>query len=420
MLRQALIVALTAGLLMLASSVTLGHVLAVVQPGIAASLIPCNAVAKATEARAIAFADDATAEQIALAKAKAHAALRCSPLIARALVVLGLAATRAGDDAAGRPFLKQAERLTRRDVDAQLLLLEDAVKRRQVGETLAHYDTALRTNVESEELLFPTLAEAVADPQLRPDVIALLRKSPPWTERFLLVAAGPTPALPYLPALLAGLDGAFKPSESLSRLIIQRLIDAGHLAPAQTLFHQATGRALSPTGRVTNGDFAEAGDWPPFDWQVTNNAGIGGSINRADPGLDAFSGGGKSGVAAQQIMALPPGNYTISTEAEASADPIAYASWVVKCATGSSRTVAALSIPATGERSAASDVFSIGPDCPYQWLRLSIAAGEPHYRRITVRSVAVERMSAAPAPVRQLRRSSRIKRARGRGRYRRF
>lgn len=412
---RALIVLLVAGLVLLSVSVTLGHVIATIEPEVAATLVPCNGVAKATAARSVAFDNDATPAELTAARGAARDAIRCSPLIARALAVIGQVEIARGDDVASRHTLKLAERLSRRDLDAQLLLLEDSVKREQVGETLHHYDIALRTNIDADTLLFPTLAQAVTDSRLRPDVIALLRRSPPWADRFFATASEMDKVLPHLPQVLDALGSAFVASDRLNRKILDRLIEKQQFAPAQVMIRHLTGRMLPIPDRVNNGDFAGPGDWPPFDWEVVNRDGIGASINRADPGLEAFSGGGQTGVAAQQVVALSAGGHAIATEAETSPDDLSYASWTITCAGGSGRTIAALPIPATGERAAASTSFVVPENCPYQWLRLTFAAGEPEYRRLTIRSLTIEPAAIEPAP--SLRK--RGKRYRGSRRYRR-
>lgn len=412
---RTLIVLLIAGLLLLSVSVTLGHIIATIRPEIAATFVPCNGVAKATAARTIAFAENATPADLEAAKSGAQDAIRCSPLIARALAVIGQVEVARGDSAAAHRTLSLAERLSRRDLDAQLLLLEESVKRDQVGNTLHHYDIALRTNIDAEALLFPTLAQATTDPRLRPDVIALLRRSPPWADRFFAAASEMDGVLPQLPQIFEELGGAYVANDRLNRKILDQLIEKEHFAAAQVMIRQLTGRVLPIPDRVTNGDFAGASDWPPFDWEVVNSGGIGASINRADPGLEAFSGGGQTGVAAQQVVALSAGGHAISTEAEASPDELSYASWVITCAGGGGRRIATLPIPATGERAAASTSFVVPENCPYQWLRLSFAAGEPRYRRLTIRSLAIEPAAIAPAPIPR----NRPRRYRGSRRYRR-
>lgn len=358
LLARGLIVMVTIALLALSSSVTLGHVFAATRPAMAARLIPCNAVAKATDALTTAYSSEATQAEVMAARAQAVAALRCSPLISRALVVLALERLRNGDQQQSHLFLKQAERLSRRDLDAQLLLLEDAVVRRDVTETLVHYDTALRTNIAAAPVLFPTLATAIADPGLQPEILALLRTPPPWSEPFFVAAARQPAALPELPSIFAKLGDAYRPSDLLQRHVMKRLIATDNFGPAGTLLYQITGRTFPASERITSGNFTLSGEWPPFDWELLDGAGLGASLDNANAGLDVFSNG-QSGVAAQQILSLPPGTFMIKTHAQATRDPNGYASWHVTCATKDKQTLAILTIPAVGDRVAVSKRFQV-------------------------------------------------------------
>lgn len=386
---RGLIIGSTIILLALSVSVTFGHVFAVTQPDAVAQLIPCNAVAKATAARAKMISSQAIDAERRQASAHALASLRCSPLIARALVVLGLDKLRDGDSHGSAPYLRQAERLSRRDLDAQMLLLEQSVTDGNIGETLRHYDTALRVNRRTEIALFPTLANAMADPDLQPDILALLRTSPPWTDRFLYAAAGQTAALPQLPGIFEKLGKDFPIGEALNRHVMRRLISEGYFDSAQRLVRQVTGRPSARSTLITNGDFSSEGDWPPVDWQLLSNGGVGATIDVAEKSLQAFSNGEK-GIAAQQILSLPPGRFTIRTEAEATSDINSYASWNISCADKSGRTLAVLTIPAIGEQVVVLASFRVPEECRYQWVRLAFINAEPQYRNVVVKSVAID------------------------------
>lgn len=139
----------------------------------------------------------------AFAQVAAGLAAPQRPFAAWGPAALQLAAV-PGDEAVTRTRMELVERLTRRDVAAQLWLLQDAARRNDVGGTLRGYDVLLRTRSELRDPLTKQLASAlVADP-VRVALARYADPRTPWFPDFLRAASVQGQAEPAA-AILAGL-----------------------------------------------------------------------------------------------------------------------------------------------------------------------------------------------------------------------
>ena len=147
-------------------------------------IIPSDAAARLV---AIESTMRAGAEQVdgAVAAGYARAALADDPLNPRALRVLATLADSAGQAARAEALLGASERVTRRELLTQLILIEFAVQRGQIGRALAHYDRALSVHPESGALLYPVLGRAIADPAIRRGLLPYVEADRPWIPGFL-------------------------------------------------------------------------------------------------------------------------------------------------------------------------------------------------------------------------------------------
>ena len=69
---------------------------------------------------------------------------------------------------------RRAERVSRRDLANELLLIEATARHDDVATTLTHFDRALLVYPDANQQLFPVLSRALSDPQIR----AALAKDP--------------------------------------------------------------------------------------------------------------------------------------------------------------------------------------------------------------------------------------------------
>lgn len=248
-------------------------------------------------------ADRARADKIAAS------ALRHDPTAIQAVSTLGIDAAIRGDAAATRRWFNYAQYLSRRDLRTQLWAIEDTVARGDVPGALRHYDIALRTSRLASDLLFPVLASAIADPQVRAAVGNVLSQKPIWNERFIDYAADHG-SDPQTIALLFR-DLARTPvtvPDQAKAIVVQRLIATGRYDQAWAYY--ASLRRGADRNRSRDPQFAAAPASPaPFDWMPVNDRGIvatiaGGAVNFGAPSS-------VGGVMLRQIQMLAPGTYVL-------------------------------------------------------------------------------------------------------------
>lgn len=164
------------------------------QPDRALGIIRYDALAQAQLASRMQIKPE-TATDPATAMALAKTALRREPGSATAVRVIGFVKLSNGDVDGAIQALNYTHALTRRDLAAELWLIEYNVQLGRVRQALNHFDAALGTSREIQLTLLPVLATAIADPRLiRPmeDFLANDRWWRPWALFYL--AQGPAPS----------------------------------------------------------------------------------------------------------------------------------------------------------------------------------------------------------------------------------
>jgi hypothetical protein len=254
-----------------------------------------------------------------------------------AVSTLGLQAQMHGDTGQARRIFDYAQMLSRRHLATQLWVIEDAVARGDIALALRHYDIALRTSSRAPDVLFPVLGSAIGQPEVRRDLIALLRQRPLWAGDFVgfLAAGGTDPRA--VADVLQGLRGSGVPvtAEAVA-FLVNRLLDAGAVGDAWRYYAATRGVA---DRRMSRDPEFEANLSTPsvFDWTPVNDAGIVTSFQRGPSGglFDFATSSGTGGIVLQQIQLLPPGTYRLdgrSTGIEQPAALLPY--WVLSCRGG--------------------------------------------------------------------------------------
>jgi hypothetical protein len=235
-------------------------------------------------------------------KEAARAAIRREPLAARALVILALAEN---DAARRRSILGSTARLTRRDLSLQTLLIEEHSKARDYPATMAALDAMLRVHPEQREVFFPAMAKTLADqPAVIPAFARLLARPLPWRESFLgfaVTAPGAPDNLAALRGRIALDDGEF------DRKLIARLAADGRFALAEQLYAK-----LSHTERDRDGAGAWSADYPPFDWQLTDQPGLRAQSGERPGTLEIAARPGNGGVVAARVMRNPGAPFVLA------------------------------------------------------------------------------------------------------------
>lgn len=312
------------------------------------------------------------ASRIAQVEQFAQQALLQDPTAVTAAATLGISAQTRGDGARADRLLNYAQRLSRRDLQTQIWAIEAAVTRGDIRGALRHYDIALRTSSKAPDLLFPVLASAISDADIRAALVRTLSVRPPWSQFFLDHIAGSAPDQRAVATFYNALGRVGVPvSQGAQAAVIDTLIARGELDAAWTYY--ATVRPGAVRSRSRDPEFGAMLDTPtPLDWVPVNDAGISSSIQRSDRGglFDFSVSSGIGGIILRQRQLLTPGNYRLrghSTGIEQPAASRPY--WTLICAEGEERGQVEVPYSAQGG-GFFSGQLSVPAGCPVQTLAL--------------------------------------------------
>lgn len=302
----------------------------------------------------------------------ASEALRQEPTAVPAVSTLGINAQTRGDTAAARRIFVQSNALSRRDVRTRLWAIEDAVVREDIPDTLRNYDIALRTSRAMPDLLFPVLAGAIGDANIRSGLVKILSRRPLWMPQWIVYISGNGPDAREAVALFGALDRARVsiPYDARSALL-RRLVGQGLVEEAWSFYAASTRNADRRMSRDPNfhADYAVPS---PFDWTAIQDNGISSSIQRGQSGgiFDFTASAGMGGPMLLQMQMLPPGRYVIegtSTGIDPSEPSRPY--WRLACTSG--RELGRVDIPADpAAKGQFRGYFDVPMGCTTQYLTL--------------------------------------------------
>ncbi|RDS76757.1 hypothetical protein DL238_03455 [Alteriqipengyuania lutimaris] len=304
----------------------------------------------------------------------AREALRQDPTAVDALTTLGFAAQLRNDPQAAMRAFAYSNVLSRRELRPQLFAIEEAVSRGDIVDALRHYDIALRTASSASELLFPTLSQAVSEPEIREALIPILRTDPVWREDFLQFAASQASDPAATRALFMDIERAGLPIDSdMQNLLVTSLFRAGQYAQAWNYYAQI--RAGVSRGQSRDADFRfDSPVRTPFDWLAGQDRGVSASIlPEADGGiLDFMVPPEVGGIAVRQEQVLPPGSYRLFGRGTAvDQSDLTRPYWSLNCADG--RELGRVELTNSAERSTPFEGrFDVPGNCPVQTLALII------------------------------------------------
>lgn len=298
------------------------------------------------------------------------------PISSGALRQLGAISSFNGDAEKARTLLQQSERLSKRDLTAQLILIEDAVNRGDVTAALRHYDIALRTSKRASAILFGPLSSATDDDALIKPLAQLLAKRPPWASFYLLQAASTSPSPRNMASLIITLQKSGFPVIPLAlESLTGRLLQMRDYQTAWALFLTADPTAVRD--KIRDPGFQnERRIGLPFDWSFDVSGSASGDVVVDAKGNHmAFNAPvGTGGVVARQMMLLPPGFYELSTiVAENNVGNDSAPMWRLRCA-DNSRDLAALPLPVVNGTAKRSLINFKVKACEAQWLELVLTS----------------------------------------------
>ncbi len=362
-------------LMWLSLAVTLAMAAAPSTPAAVLSLWPSSAVAKTTAAWTV-VSDAPTPRQLDAAFAMAGAALSREPVLADAASTMGAIFDLRSQDARADAAFGIAERLSRRELRAQLWFIERTVQHGDVNGALRHYDIALRTKPSSGNLLLPVLVGASNDPAIRRPLMAKLRGNPSWRLSYLraMLTTPPSPAAVADQIAHSGLDPAVDADSHILSDGLDHLVRVGQYRLAAA----ALPRTASPS-MIRNAGFEAAPALLPFDWWLNTDTDLSAYREPGRLGDGGYvlrvSSDNRGGQVARQLVVLIPGRYTLVGLAGTSHDAGGTMPMItVTCA--DTRTTLATTTPASPSRGPFAIGFLVPPTgCGAQWIGIDTPLG---------------------------------------------
>ena len=330
------------------------------------------------------------------AEVLAKRAIQRDPTSVRAIRVLAFVAESQGKTRQSQALFSYANWLTRRDLPTRLYFIEKAVANEDIPAALQHFDIALKTSSSSFPILMPILANAVREPELRPYMARLFATDPIWLPRFLGEAISVTQhPVEFAETLVLARKSAAVRDASVIHGMLERLWQNNHFLEAEKFFVGMGLDGQEVGALVRDGTFEEKNEFFPFQWSILFEAEVG-AEQQVDGGLSYYANSGQGGEVARQLLTLPPGRYSLVTEANnPSTDKLAGPRWILRCAQNQPTRFAEIVIPAgSSGLQSVSATFTIPQTCQAQWLLLELRlTNEPAGLTGHVKSVAVKRLA---------------------------
>ncbi|MBS1834063.1 MAG: hypothetical protein JST65_15195, partial [Acidobacteria bacterium] len=250
-------------------------------PKVALQFDPDSAAALAAAATQKLIDNPASLDVKAVAAA-ARRSLQAQALNPGALALAGYAADMQGDTARADALIRTSERMTRRNLLAQLWLIENRVNAGDIAGALRHYDIALRVSDEAGPRLLPVLAGAMQQADVRRQLVAYLRA--PWMPSLLSYATSNTDPRSVAAFIrqAGGLPRGYADPQ-LPHLLITTLVGKGFLQEARAYYFVS-----AKAGDATASDLAFSDDAAdpakPLGWQITDQDGVETSVQNGAAG----------------------------------------------------------------------------------------------------------------------------------------
>jgi len=291
----------------LGASITLGLVLAVAfgaqsagialtkkAPETAIAAFPLNGLAYENIASAIFLATtEATGspeEGAQAARLWAFEAYRLEPLVPKAHAILALAED---DPEKRKQILDAALALNRREPRLQAVVLQQQVADADYPAAIASLDRILRVKPSQYSELFPFLINVFAQEGAIEEFAKILDGSSEWHGRFFRFAASQPSAL----SNLAELRGQMSFNDEITdQTLLRSLVREGEVATAYSLYQRIA------DADATNAVGAWSNDYPPFDWSLTDEAGLRAQPSLSGKELEISVRPGKGGVVARRLI----------------------------------------------------------------------------------------------------------------------
>lgn len=305
-------IALVAALWLAATAI--GGILRNEAPGVALSVYPQNGFAYESQATARAMSGDASIKTMRISDADiadALSALRREPFATSALTLIGIARDRSGANAQATAILSQVHALNKRELVANAWLINRYGTSGRDRDALGLLDEALRIRPELTGQYMPAFAQALQNPETIPAFQSLLRVRPAWEREFWNAVAANPAALPNAEVLRGRMVTSPQDIGDIDAVLMKAFIDAGRLDLALSAGKKLPVLEDDRDNLVRNSSFSEMPRLPPLDWDLRNDGRITSALDETRGTLEISGLPGSGGTVARQLIALPPGSYTL-------------------------------------------------------------------------------------------------------------
>ncbi len=324
------------------------------------------------------------AKTMAAVRQLARDSLLAQAVNARAIRLLGLTEAAVGRQGVATDLVNLSTTLSRRDIGAQLWLINRYASTDDLGAALQHYDTALRTNAEVYATLFPVLTHGIENEQIQARFLTDIQPDAPWLGSFYdyAIAQSPHPEVFARMALRARGFPASVPPLKRERAVLAQLVGKGMFAEAHGLFAGLQGfdhRVASSTAFEGLGADGQSG---VMGWQTFSTPAIGGSFVGGSAGaaarLQVFATSGERALVARKILYIKAGTYTFQpVYVDVGGAGGASASWQLQCLRAGAMTSEWIRDDKASVLLAQpiASATTIQPGCDAHYLDLNVAGG---------------------------------------------
>jgi hypothetical protein len=323
--------------------------------------------------------------------AAAKRAIAVQPLNTTALQTMAAAEFQSGRTGASLGLARMTEKLSRRELGAQLILFRDALLRSDLPAAFAQLDQAMRTAGDRRTMLFPPLTQGLKIAEFRRGLVPVIDQRHDWVSEFLIYAVDEGGAAADVAQLFPALAPATRTflAPTLAGRTITRLTDANQVDAARNLFAALPGKDLATLSDARIDKATLDPELGSFGWTLEQGSTLTARVVQGNgPGSRAVLidvGPGETAPALSRILFMPAGNYTFSakTRTEGSSGQISL-QWIVRCLGGLQPRV----VWNSGQGSA----LTVPADCPSQSMQLLVAQdGAFSYGQLLVTETALTR-----------------------------
>lgn len=382
------------GLLAVGATISAVQMITRTMPGAVANLRGGDPVALATDAEvrlATVAENPAAAQNVADLATRSLRLLALNPV---ALRQLAIARVLSGQKQAEAPLMQMSNTISRRDVGAQLWLIDSNVRRNDIPAVLRAYDTALRTSASSWPVLFPLLNAAIDEPSIQIGLRPYWSRPSAWRDTFIAqaIASSPHPDALATMTMRDNMLAAVKDRAVYTRNLIAALLDHHQFAVARALALRSGFRPQLLVSPELSSD-SISGTSGRLGWQFADLPDRG-SAMKSTTTLGVFANQGGSGGVGSKILYVPAGAYRLRTRfGEIRMPAGADLQWRLSClGPGDPRVIWSGQTDAPRARGRRDEALVIPVGCPSQLLELSMSGGDnPDGAEAEITAISLDR-----------------------------